>query len=328
MKAVQCLKYGTPDVIKLVEMPVPVPKDNEILIKVKTTSVEPADCATRSGKPFIIRFFSGLTRPKAIPGTELAGEVAAVGKDVKNFKAGDQIFGHTGIDFGAHAEYTCQPESSAFIIKPPEISFQEAISINDGAATALPFLRDKGKIKTGHKVLINGASGSVGGAAIQLAKYYGAEVTAVCSAVNFSFVKTLGADKVINYAKEDFTKTGKTYDIIFDAVGKNSYTKSRKALKQTGVYMTTVPTLGIMLQMLWRSKRKKKAVFAATGLRKPVEKLKDLNIFTKLTQEGKFSPIIDRVYSFNQIADAHRYVDTERKKGCVVIDMEMKGEIK
>ena len=324
MKAIVCTKYGPPDVLQLKEVEKPTPKDNEVLIRVYAAAVNATDPVFRKGEPFISRFFTGLIKPKnSIPGDVLAGEIEAVGKDVTLFKKGDQVFGATGTSLGAHAEYKCLPEEGALAIKPANMTCGEAAAVVDGALTALPFLRDKGKIQSGQKILINGASGSVGTAAVQLAKYFGAEVTGVCSTTNLEMVKSLGADKVIDYTKEDFAKTGQTYDTIFDAVGKSSFSRCKSSLKQRGVYLTTVPTLAILLQVLWTSKiGSKKAVTAAAGLRPASEKAKDLIFLKELIEAGKIRSIIDRRYPLEQTAEAHKYVDKGHKKGNVVITIE------
>ncbi|MEN6325257.1 MAG: NAD(P)-dependent alcohol dehydrogenase [Syntrophomonas sp.] len=320
MKAMIVTKYGPPEVLQLKEVEKPVPKDNEVLVRIEATVAAPPDCAFRKGDPFISRLFTGLTKPKHIPGDVLAGSIVAAGKDVKLLKKGDQIYGSSGTNFGTNAEYIALSEDEALAIKPLNISFGEAAGISEGALTALPFLRDHGKIQSGQKVLINGASGGVGVYALQLAKYFGAEVTGVCSTVNIELVKSFGADKVIDYTQMDFTKTKETYDIIFDAVGKSSFSRCHSALVPGGVYLSTVPSLAVLSQMIWTSFfGSKRAIFAATGLRKPSEKKKDLILLTEFIETGKIKPVIDRKYSLEQIAEAHSYVEKGHKKGSVVI---------
>jgi NADPH:quinone reductase-like Zn-dependent oxidoreductase len=276
------------------------------------------------GSPIYWKIFHWSHKTKKpIPGTELAGKIEAVGKDVKLFKEGDQVFGETGVEGGCYAEYICLPEGEPLAIKPANLTYEEAAAVLDGASTALHFLRDKGNIQSGQKVLINGASGSVGTSAVQLARYYGAEVTGVCSTTNVEMVRSLGADKVIDYTKEDFTQTGQTYDIIFDAVGKSSFSRCRGSLKHRGVYLSTVPTLAIYPQMLWTSKiGSKRAIIAAAGLRSSSEKTKGLVYLKELLEAGEIKPVIDRRYSLEQTAEAHRYVDKGHKKGNVVIAVE------
>jgi len=266
--------------------------------------------------------FNGLLKPRhQILGQELAGEVEAIGNTVTRFKPGDQVF---GIDmFGAYAEYKCMPENGALAIKPTNMSYEDAASVPNGALTALPFLRDKGKIHSGQTVLIYGASGSVGAAAVQLARYYGAVVTGVCSTANLEWVKSLGADQVIDYTQEDFTENGKTYDIIFDTVGKLSFSACKGSLTDEGIYLSTVPSPIILLQALWPAKNgSKKAKFMAAGLRPSSEKIKDLVFLTELIEAGKIKPVIDRCYPLEQMAEAHRYVEKGHKKGNVVITVE------
>jgi NADPH:quinone reductase-like Zn-dependent oxidoreductase len=317
MRAIVYHKYGSPDVLELKEVEKPVPKDNEVLIKVYAAAVTPADISFRKGKPFIARFISGLIRPKTIPGVEFAGEIEAVGKDVKLFTKGDQVFGITGTGFGAHAEYKCLGEEGVVTIKPTNMTYEEAVAVCDGALTALVFLRDEAHIQSGQKVLINGASGAVGAYAVQLARYFGAEVTGVCSTTNVETVKSLGTDKVIDYTKEDFTKNGETYDIIFDAVSKSSFSRSKGSLTQRGVYLATVPTLAIILQTVWTSKiGSRKAIFATAGLKQRKE---NLIFLRELVEAGKIKSVIDRRYPLEQIAEAHRYVEKGHKKGNVVI---------
>ncbi|HEX9921461.1 MAG TPA: NAD(P)-dependent alcohol dehydrogenase [Anaerolineae bacterium] len=324
MKAIVYTKYGSPDVLELKEVEKPTPKDNEVLIKIYATTVETTDAIFRQGNNFSARLFTGLFKPKFTrPGGEFAGEIKAVGKDVTRFKEGDQVFGTTAPSFGAHAEYICLPEDGAMAIKPANLTYEEAVSFHPGALTALPNLRDAANIQSGQEVLINGASGSIGTSAVQLAKVFGAEVTGVCSTANVDLVKSLGADKVIDYTKEDFTRTGQTYDIIFDTVGKSSFSQSKRALKPGGIYLTTVITPAILGQMLWTSKfGSKKAKILFAGLRSVSEKNEDLAFFLELVEAGALKPVIDRRYPLEQIAEAHRYVDTGHKKGNVVITVE------
>lgn len=320
MKAVVCTKYGSPDVLQLKEVETPVPKDDEVLIKIHAATVNATDPVFRKGEPFIARMFTGLTRPKkSIPGTEFAGEIETVGKDVTQFKKGDQIFAQTGLGYGAHAEYISLPENGPLEIKPTNISYGEAAAVCDGALGALVFLR-KLDIQSGKEILINGASGSVGTYAVQLAKYFGAEVTAVCGNTNIELVKTLGADKVIDYSRDDFTRNRRSYDIIFDVVAKSSFARCKASLKQKARYLATAPTLAFIFQVLWTSKiGGKKAVMAAPGLKPTSEKKKDLLFLKELIEAGKLKSVMDRSYPMEQIAEAHRYVETGHKKGNVVL---------
>jgi NADPH:quinone reductase-like Zn-dependent oxidoreductase len=324
MKAIIYTEYGSPDVLQLKEVEKPAPADNEVLIKVHATTVETTDAIFRQGKDFSARLFTGLFKPKFTrPGGEFAGEIKAVGKDVTHFKAGDRVFGTTAPNFGAHAEYICLPEDGAMALKPAHMTFAEAVSFHPGALTALPNLRDAANIQPGQKVLINGASGSIGVSAVQLAKYFGAEVTGVCSTANVDLVKSLGADVVIDYKKEDFTKSGQTYDIVFDTVGKSSFSRCKDVLKPGGIYLTTVITPAILGQMLWTAKfGSKKAQIVFAGLRSVSEKNEDLAFFLELVAAGALKPVIDRCYPLEQIAEAHRYVDQGHKKGNVVIILE------
>jgi NADPH:quinone reductase-like Zn-dependent oxidoreductase len=316
MKAIVYTKFGPPEVLHLQEVEKPKPKDNEVLIKIYATTVVKEDPDMRASPGF-----NGILKPShPILGQELAGEIESIGRDVTRFKPGDQVFGFDM--FGAYAEYKCMPESGALTIKSVNLSYEEAASVPNGALTALPFLRDKGNIQSGQSVLIYGASGSVGAAAVQLAKYYGAKVTGVCSTTNLEWVKSLGADQVIDYTQDDFTENGRTYDVIFDTVGKRSFSECKGSLTDEGIYLATVPTPVMMLQTLWPAKSGKKVKFAAAGLRPAKEKIKDLVFLTELIEAGKIKAIIDRCYPLEQMAEAHRYVEQGHKKGNVVITVE------
>lgn len=318
MRAAVYQAYGAPEVLDLQEVAKPSPKDDEILIKVHATTVTSADVRLRAfNMPPIFwlpgRLMLGLTKPKnSILGAEFAGEVEAVGRDVKRFKTGDQVFGLNV--YGCYAEYKCVPEAAAVAIKPVNVTYEEAAAIPFGALTALFFLRS-GKIQGGQKVLINGASGSVGTAAVQLAKHFGAEVTGVCSTANLELVKSLGADKVVDYTKEDFTRNGVTYDIIFDTVGKTSFASCKKSLNQSGFYLAAITGAAEIGQMLWTSLRGGKKVIGGVS----TEKREDLDFLSELIEAGKIRAVIDRRYPLAEIAEAHRYVDKGHKKGNVVI---------
>jgi NADPH:quinone reductase-like Zn-dependent oxidoreductase len=327
MKAIVCTKYGPPEVLQLKEVETPTPKNNEVLIRVYAATVAAEDPMMRSFKfpPLFwlpLRIIFGLIKPrKKILGSELAGEIESVGKEVKLFRKGDQVFGSDIKGLGAYAEYKCMSEDSVLAIKPANISYEEAAPVC-GALAALNILRDKANIQSGQKVLINGASGSIGTAAVQIARYFGAEVTGVCSTTNLELVKSLGADKVIDYTKEDFTESDDTYDVIFDTVSKSSFSRCKGSLTDEGVYFSAVPGLLILLQMLWTSKiGSKKAKFSATGLRPVRERLIFLKELIKLIEAGKIKSVIDRCYPMEQIAEAHRYVEKGHKKGNVIITL-------
>ena len=323
MKAIVQTQYGSPEVLQLVDVEKPEPADNEVLVRIQATTVTATEAVFRQGKPYISRLFTGLRKPRIQTlGEELAGEVVAVGKDVTTFEIGDQVFGTAGPNFGANAEYLCVPEDEVIARMPSNLSYGESAASVDGFLTALPFLRDKGNIQSGQSVLINGASGSIGSAAVQIAKYYGAEVTGVCSGANVELVKSLGADHVIDYTKEDFAQNGRTYDIIFDTVGKITFSHSKKSLKPAGIFLEAGMNMGAMGAVLTTALfGSKKAKTAATGLRPPHERVKDLNLLKELLEADVIVPVIDRCYPLEQIAEAHRYVDTGRKKGNVVIDI-------
>lgn len=319
MKAIIYTEFGPPDVLQLKEVEKPIPKENEVLIKNYAASVAVEDPDMRQSPGL-----NGLRTPKnPILGMYLAGEIETVGKNVKRFKVGDQVYGSTGLGNGAYAEYKCLPEKAALAIMPVNLNYQEAAAIPNGGLTALPFLRDQGNIQAGGEVLVNGASGAVGTAAVQLALYFGTKVTGVCSTSNIELVKSLGASQVIDYTREDFTRTSQTYDIIFDTVGKSSFSRCRDSLKQGGVYLTTVPTLEIIPHLLNPfSIRRKSAKFSATGLRPSRAQARDLASLTQIIEEGKFQAVIDKCYSLKDTAEAHRYVEKGHKKGNVVITVE------
>jgi NADPH:quinone reductase-like Zn-dependent oxidoreductase len=320
MRAITYNRYGPPTVLQLTDIPKPTPAANEVLIKVHATSVTAADYRIRGFKVspgfwLPARIQLGLLRPKrTILGAELAGEVEAVGKDVSSFKPGDQVFGYDGSGFGAYAEYICRPEGGALAIKPANMTWEEAATVPHGALSALFFLR-KGIIQSGQKVLIYGVSGSVGTFAVQLARCFGAQVTGVCSAANLEMVRSLGADEVIDYTKEDFTQRGKTWDIIFDTVGKTSFSRCKKSLNRDGRYLLTVFDIPQILQMLWTSMFGTKKVICAIA----TEKKEDLVFLKELAEAGKIKSVIDRRYPLEQIVEAHAYSEKGHKKGGVVI---------
>jgi NADPH:quinone reductase-like Zn-dependent oxidoreductase len=325
MKAIVYEKYGPPDVLKLEEVEKPTPKEDEVLIKVFATTVTKYDCWARSstappGFWLPSRIASGLRKPKlTILGTDFTGEIESVGKAVKQFMKGDQVFGFTS-SLGAHAEYMCMPEEGV-VIKPANTTYEEAVAVVQGGLTALYFLR-KGSIQSGQKVLIYGASGGIGTYAVQLAKYFGAEVIGVCSTPKLEMVKTLGADKVIDYTKEDFTKNAQTYDIIFDTVGKTSVSRSLRSLEEKGLYIFATFGLVMLIRALWLTRKSsKRAIFGVID-----ESAEDLIFLKELIEAGEIKPVIDRSYPLEQTAEAHRYVETGHKKGNVVITVEHKNK--
>ncbi len=323
MKAVIAERYGNPEVLQIKNVEKPTPKSNELLIKINATSITAASTFMREGKPYFGRLFIGLTKPRIkTPGTDLSGIVEAVGSEVSNFKVGDQIMAETGLTCGAYADYICLSSYELIVHQPENVSPEEATGIIDGASTALAFFTDQVDIKKGQKVLINGASGSIGTAAIQLAKQLGAEVTGVCSTKNKALVRDLGADNVLDYTKNELQKSSETFDVIFDTVGKLSYSKTKKNLSQNGVFLTPVLSFSALLKMLFVSPfTKKKLKFSATGMRKLEQRMRDLIQIRDMLAAKKLRTIIDRVYSIDQIQEAHSYVDTGRKRGNVIVSM-------
>jgi NADPH:quinone reductase-like Zn-dependent oxidoreductase len=318
MKACVYTQYGPPEVLQLKEVPKPIPKDNEVLIKIHATTVNRTDCGFRKAEYFVVRIVGGFFKPKkTILGTELAGEVEAIGKAVQSFTPGDAVFGLKTMGFGAHAEYICVPEEGSITIKPKNISYEEAAAICDGAWLANNVLK-KMKLKAGQKILINGATGSIGSAAVQLCRYYGAEITAVGNTKNLELISSLGANKVIDYLKEDFTTIEGSYDFIFDAVGKSSFFKCRKLLKPTGIYIST--ELGFMWQNiflpLFTCFSNKKVKFPI-----PADKKEDILFLKSLVEAGNYKAVIDKRYPFDQIIEATRYVETGEKTGNVIIQV-------
>ncbi len=330
MKAIVYTEYGPPDVLELKEVEKPTPKDNEILIRVYATPVNYGDIQVRNFKKISPRKFTmpmplwlpvrimfGFRKPRIkILGAELAGEIESVGKDVKLFKEGDQVFGYRGMSMGANAEYLCMPEDGLVAIKPANMTYEEATAVPYGALMALNFLR-KVNIQSGQKVLINGASGGIGSAAVQLAKYFGAEVTGVCSTPRLELVKSLGADKVIDYTKEDFTQSGETYDLIFDILGKSSFSRCKSSLKQNGRYLLASFGMRQLVQMLRTKMIGSKKVICAMA----IPKKEDLIFLKELVEAGKIKSVIDRRYPLEQTAEAHSYVEKGLKKGHVVITL-------
>ncbi len=318
MKAAVYTKYGPPEVLQVREVEKPTPKNNEVLIRVYAATVTLYDCWGRActGPPgfgLLIKLSSGFRKPKKpVLGTELAGEIESVGKDVNLFKKGDQVFAFTGMNLGANAEYVCMPEDGVVAIKPTNMTYEEAAAIPYGGLTSLYFLR-KGNIQSGQKVLIFGASGGLGTFAVQLAKYYRTEVTGVCSTPKMELVRSLGANKVIDYTKEDFTKSGEKYDIIFDTIGKSPFSASKKSLKEGGLYVFATFGLGRAFRLLSSKK-------AISGLLEA--KAEDLVFLKELIEAGKVKVVIDKRYPLEQASEAHKYVESGQKKGQVVLTLD------
>jgi NADPH:quinone reductase-like Zn-dependent oxidoreductase len=320
MKAVVHDNYGPPDVLRLEDVERPAPKEGEVLVRVHATTVTRTDCGLRGAKPFLARVYTGLRRPKRrIAGTELAGVVEAVGPAVSEFRVGDEVFGVKG---GANAEYVCVRERGALAHKPASMSFEEAAAVSDGVIIALACLR-KADLREGRSILIYGASGSIGTAAVQLAKHFGAHVTAVCNTKNVELVRSLGADVVIDYLQEDFTKNGERYDVVLDAVGKHSFRRCRRSLKPGGIYVET--DLGFMwhvppLALLTRWIGDKKVTIALPKYTK-----ENVVFLKELLEAGEYRPVIDRTYPLEDVIEATKYVETGQKTGNVVLTLDGAG---
>jgi len=320
MKAAVHTRYGPPEVVRVSDVEKPTAKDNEVLVKVHATTVNRTDCGFRAAKPFIVRFFSGLFRPRVtVLGNEFAGEVEAVGSGVTSFEVGDRVFGYSEGPFGAHAEYMAIPEDGLLAIMPANLSYEEAAPSTEGSHYALSFIRTA-KIRTGHDVLVNGATGAIGSAAVQLLKNLGADVTATCDAQNVERVRGLGADRVIDYTAEDFTKDDQTYDVVLDAVGKSSFGRCKRLLKPGGVYLSSDlgplsqnPILALITPLFGR----RKVMFPI-----PKQDPEMVRHFKELIESGEFKPLIDRRYPLDQIVEAYRYVETGQKIGNVVISVD------
>lgn len=317
MKAAIYTKYGPPEVVRISEVDKPIPKDNEVLIKVYASTVNRTDCGFRSAEYFVVRFFSGLFRPKnKILGNEFAGVIETIGKNVTSFKTGDRVFGYNDSKFGAHAEYMTMKEKEGITTIPAGLTFEEAAPITEGSHYALGNIR-AAKVKSGQNVMIYGATGAIGSAAVQLAKYFGARVTAVCATQNLELVKALGADEVIDYTKQDFTKTDLKFDLVFDAVGKSSFARCKKILSKKGIYISTEfgkYSANIFLALITPLLGGKKVLFPLPSIKK-----EDVIFLKELIETGKFKPLIDRQYTLEQIVEAYKYVETKQKIGNVVI---------
>jgi NADPH:quinone reductase-like Zn-dependent oxidoreductase len=324
MKAIVATKYGGPEVLQVQEIDRPIPLPNEVLVKVFVASVTRADTMMRTGKPYIGRLFVGLSKPKhPVTGTGFAGVITQVGENVSKFSVGDKVFGETTTSFGTNAEYVTVKEDGVIEHKPGFLTYQEAATITDGPLTSMNFLNNVAQLLPGQKILVNGASGSLGTAAVQLAKQMGAEVTGVSSTANLDLVNSLGADHVIDYTKEDFTNVKAQYDIIYDTIGKSSFSKSKKALKPGGAYISPVLKTGTLLQMIKTSMvGNKKAKFSATGILKETELRELLKELLAIMKRSEFKTIIDREYTLEQTAEAHAYISQGHKKGNVIVTVD------
>lgn len=316
MKAAVHTHYGAPEVLRVQEVSRPVPQSDEILVRVHASTVNSGDWHMRKADPFVVRFMNGLTKPKKqILGTDFSGVVAAIGTNVIEFNVGDEVFGNTEMKMGTNAEYICISEKKAVVRKPANITHDEAAAIPFGASTSLFFLKEKGDIRPGLSVLINGASGALGVYGVQLAKHFGAEVTGVCSAGNVELVRSLGADAVVDYTKEDFTRNGKMYDLIYETVGNLSFGDVKNSLSPNGLLLSAAGGIGDWLQMIRTSLGGKKKVITGVSMNRKDQLL----FFKQLMEEGHLNAVIDRRYPLDQTAEAHRYVEQGHKRGAVVI---------
>jgi NADPH:quinone reductase-like Zn-dependent oxidoreductase len=324
MKAAVHTSYGPPDVVRITEVDKPTPKDNELLVRVYATTVNRTDCGFRAAKPFFVRFFTGLRKPKVtVLGSEFAGEVEALGSGVMSFEVGDRVFGFTEGPFGAHAEYLTIPDDGSVATVPANMTFEEAAPSTEGSHYAFTLIR-KAKVRSGQDVLVYGATGAIGSAAVQLLKSLGANVTAVCATDHVALVKGLGADRVIDYTAEDFTRDGQTYEVVIDAVGKSSFGRCRRLLKPGGIYLSSElgrlsqnPILALVTPLL----RGKKVMFPI-----PTDNQEMVRYFKGLIESGDFKPVIDRRYPLDQIVEAYRYVETGQKVGNVVISLQPEAD--
>ena len=324
MKAAVHTRYGPPDVVRILEVDKPAAKDNEVLVKVHATTVNRTDSGLRAAKPFINRFFTGLRRPRVtVLGNEFAGQVEATGRGVRSFAVGDRVFGYNGTRFGAHAEYLAMPEDGSLATMPAKVTYEEAAPSTEGSHYALSLIR-KARIRSGQNVLVNGATGAIGSAAVQLLKGLGAKVTAVCGTEHVELVRSLGADRVIDYTAEDFTRDTQTYDVVLDAVGKSSFGRCKRLLKPGGIYLSSDlgplsqnPILALITPLL----RGKKVMFPI-----PRDNQEMVRYFRELLESGEFKPLIDRRYRLDEIVEAYRYVETGQKVGNVVISVEPSTE--
>lgn len=322
MKACVYEKYGAPEVVQIREVATPAPADNEVLIQVRATTISSGDWRSRSlqmpaGFGPLARLFLGVSKPRQpILGSELAGDIVAIGNEVRRFKPGDAVLAFSGARMGCHAQYKCMPQDGAVVLKPPNLSYAQAAALSFGGTTALDFFR-RAKLQRGETVLVNGASGAVGSAAVQLARHYGAEVTGVCSGANVALVESLGAAQVIDYTREDFMLSGKTYDVIVDTAGTAPWARSQRALKPGGRLLLVLGSLADMLRAPWLALTGNKKIIAGPA----AERAEDVRLLAALAEAGTFKPVIDRCFAFEQMVEAHRYVDAGHKRGSVVITL-------